>query len=51
MGAPVPDQGDSLTKAIRLGDHVYESTAAHGGTIFWKFNPDYVKLTRSKEYL
>ncbi|TDG06240.1 hypothetical protein E1N52_22035 [Paraburkholderia guartelaensis] len=32
-------------------DHVYESTAAHGGTIFWKFNPDYVKFTRSKEYL
>jgi hypothetical protein len=32
-------------------DHVYESTSAHGGTIFWKFNPDYVRLTRSKEYL
>ena len=32
-------------------DHVYESTAAHGGTIFWKFNPDYIKHTHSKEYL
>jgi hypothetical protein len=32
-------------------DHVYESTAAYGGTIFWKFNPDYVKFTHSKEYL
>ncbi|MBN3848231.1 hypothetical protein G3N58_15535 [Paraburkholderia sp. Ac-20342] len=31
-------------------DHVYNSTAAHGGTIFWKFNPDYVKFSHSKEY-
>jgi hypothetical protein len=31
-------------------DHVYLSTAAHGGTIFWKFNPDYVQLNRAKEY-
>lgn len=37
---------------IELGryDHVYESTAAYGGTIFWKHNPDYMKVTRAKEY-
>lgn len=45
------------TKAIRtvrneVGryDHQYVSTAAHGGTIFWKFNPEYLKATRGKEY-
>lgn len=32
-------------------DHVYVSTTAHGGTVFWKFNPDYVRLERKKEYL
>jgi hypothetical protein len=31
-------------------DHIYESTAGHGGTIFWKFNPDYVRLENAKEY-
>lgn len=31
-------------------DHVYESTAAYGGTIFWKFGADYLKVTRAKEY-
>lgn len=31
-------------------DYVYESTVAYGGTIFWKFNPDYVRLTKAKEY-
>jgi ribosomal protein L27 len=30
-------------------DYVYESTAAFGGTIFWKFNPAYTKLNRAKE--
>jgi hypothetical protein len=37
---------------VELGryDHVYLSTAAHGGTIFWKFNPDYVQLNHAKEY-
>lgn len=32
-------------------DHVYVSTTAHGGTVFWKFNPEYVRLERKKEYL
>ncbi|NHR07375.1 hypothetical protein HA052_19480 [Chromobacterium haemolyticum] len=31
-------------------DHVYESTAAYGGTIFWQQAPDYLKFTRAKEY-
>jgi hypothetical protein len=31
---------------IRVGDKT-----SHGGTIFWKFNPDYVKFTHAKEYL
>ncbi|MGH8790218.1 MAG: hypothetical protein ACREYA_34765 [Cupriavidus necator] len=32
-------------------DHIYESTAAYGGTIFWKQAPDYLKYTHAKEYL
>lgn len=37
---------------IELGryDHIYQSTAAHGGTIFWKHNPEYMQVTRAKEY-
>lgn len=31
-------------------DHVYESTAAHGGTIFWKNSPHYLKVVRGKEH-
>ncbi len=31
-------------------DHVYESTAAYGGTIFWKQAPDYLKYTGAKAY-
>lgn len=31
-------------------DHVYLSTAALGGTVFWKLNPDYVKFAKAKEY-
>ncbi len=43
----------SSIKKVEIGryDHVYISTAAHGGTVFWKFNPDYVKLEHKKEYL
>ncbi|WP_454742662.1 hypothetical protein [Cupriavidus necator] len=32
-------------------DHIYQSTAAYGGTIFWKQNPDYIRYTHAKEYL
>lgn len=31
-------------------DHVYESTAGHGGTIFWKFNPEYIRIEHAKDY-
>lgn len=31
-------------------DHVYESTAAHGGTIFWKISAEYLSLSRGKVY-
>ncbi len=31
-------------------DYLYESTAGHGGTIFWKFNPSYIELEKAKEY-
>jgi len=30
--------------------YMYESTAAHGGTIFWRYNPDFVRATGNKEY-
>ena len=31
-------------------DHVYESTAGHGGTIFWKNGADYLSTAGAKEY-
>lgn len=31
-------------------DCVYRSTAAHGKTIFWRYTPDYVNATGTKEY-
>lgn len=31
-------------------DHVYESTAGQGGTIFWKQNKDYLDVTGAKEH-
>jgi hypothetical protein len=31
-------------------DTIYVSTAARGKTIFWRYNPDYVKATGAKEY-
>ena len=39
-------------ETIEVGryDYVYESTAACGGTIFWKFNPTYITLNHAKEY-
>ena len=29
---------------------VYVSTAAYGQTIFWKYDPDFIKATGAKEY-
>ncbi len=31
-------------------DHIYESTAAYGGTIFWKFSKEYLDVSHAKEY-
>lgn len=36
---------------VDSADHVYESTAAHGGTIFWKQSSHYLNVTKSKEWL
>lgn len=36
---------------VDSADHVYESTAAHGGTIFWKQSPHYLNVTKSKDWL
>jgi hypothetical protein len=38
------------TETTEVGryDHVYVSTAAFGGTIFWKNNQEYMTVTRAK---
>ena len=36
---------------IDSADHVYESTAAYGGTIFWKQSTHYLNVTRAKPWL
>ncbi|MHA7680031.1 hypothetical protein [Cupriavidus sp. PET2-C1] len=38
------------TEEVDRHDHIYDSTAAHGGTIFWKHNTDYMRTTGAKEY-
>lgn len=40
----------TVKKEVGRYDHVYDSTAAHGGTIFWKFSPEYLAVTKAKEY-
>jgi transposase len=40
----------SVRQEIGRYDHQYVSTAAHGGTIFWKFNPEYLQATKGKDY-
>lgn len=44
--------GKTVTEKIEVGryDHVYESTAGHGGTIFWKQSLDYLNTTKAKPY-
>ncbi|QRN55782.1 hypothetical protein ISN74_04740 [Dyella caseinilytica] len=37
-------------KEIARYDHLYESTAGVGGTIFWKFGQDYMNATHAKPY-
>lgn len=38
------------TKELARYDHIYVSTAAYGGTIFWKHDPAYMAATGAKEY-
>lgn len=38
------------TVEVARYDHIYVSTAAYGGTIFWKHNAAYMKATGAKEY-
>jgi hypothetical protein len=40
----------SETVELARYDHIYVSTAAHGGTIFWKHDPAYTKVTGAKDY-
>jgi len=40
----------STVEEIGRFDHVYESTAAHGGTIFWRISPQYLLVMKAKEY-
>lgn len=44
--------GAVSTKKVEIGryDHVYESTAGVGGTIFWKYSPQYLDVTHGREY-
>lgn len=39
-----------LKEEIGRYDHVYESTAACGGTIFWKISKNYIDVMHAKEY-
>lgn len=43
---------DPETKLKSRGkwDYKFVSTAGHGGTIFWKYNPDFVRASGNKEY-
>lgn len=40
----------SIVEETGRFDHVYESTAAYGGTIFWKISPQYIQVMKAKEY-
>ena len=48
----VKNKAGQLVNAKELGtyDYIYESTAAYGGTIFWKYNPDFIRISKAKEY-
>ncbi len=39
-----------VTEEVGRYDHQYDSTAAYGGTIFWKLNPQFLKVTKGWEY-
>jgi hypothetical protein len=40
----------SVVEEVGRFDHVYEFTAAHGGTIFWRISPHYIQVMKAKEY-
>lgn len=43
--------GEEVNSKIRGSySHVWISTAAYGGTIFWKYDSDYLKATGAKDY-
>jgi hypothetical protein len=44
------DANGNNTKLRGKWKYKYESTAAYGGTIFWKYNADFVKATGNKVY-
>jgi hypothetical protein len=39
------------TKLRGRWQYKYESTNAHGGTIFWRLSPDFLKGSGAKEYI
>lgn len=41
-----------IVNRVEVGryDHQYDSTAAYGGTIFWKLNPQFIEVTHGWEY-
>lgn len=41
---------DTVVSEMGRYDHIYVSTAAYGGTIFWRHNPDYMSVTGAKAY-
>jgi len=45
----VPD-GKGGQKSMGQWSYKFESTAAYGGTIFWKYNADFLKASGNKEY-
>lgn len=44
------DASGKNTKLRGKWDYKYESTAAYGGTIFWKYNADFLKATGNKAH-
>ncbi|UXH79187.1 hypothetical protein [Roseateles amylovorans] len=44
------DANNRPTKSRGKWNYKFESTAAYGGTIFWKYNEDFLKATKNKEY-
>lgn len=46
------DTGKVSITRVEVGryDHQYDSTAAYGGTVFWKFNPQFLEVTHGWEF-